>query len=185
MRSNSRAFSGEPSERSERPERKRRRRVRCNTMLGAEGSVGCSRLPSGFIPGPRERLSPSGRVCDQHRSQFSDAKLTLSVRRVLPPLLLRRSEGLERTDSHLGTSLQARVPCQPCPGRPTVERNPGRTPWRDAPRQFHCPSVRRGRIDLAWERRISPGKRQRHAGIAPRAGTAPSDERIDLQPNGR
>jgi hypothetical protein len=32
---NSRAFSGEPSERSERPERKRGRRVRCNAMLGS------------------------------------------------------------------------------------------------------------------------------------------------------
>mgnify|MGYP007135862813 CR=1 FL=1 len=37
--SNSRAFSGEPSERSERPERMRGRRVRCNAMLGRFNSA--------------------------------------------------------------------------------------------------------------------------------------------------
>jgi hypothetical protein len=42
---NSRAFSGEPSERSERPERRRGRRVRCNAMLCGGNFMTTETLP--------------------------------------------------------------------------------------------------------------------------------------------
>jgi len=75
---NSRAFSGEPSERSERPERKRGRQVRCNAMLGSppliqpyvqRQELPCDRqkffgVGEAGIPSPRLRLARDRNAAD-------------------------------------------------------------------------------------------------------------------------